>query len=91
MELLPLSYNFRVSYAGASQEKWQNVATNSIVTFQTAQVHSDSGSCTQYYASGWKIFTQDMELLPVSYSFRFSDGFPETWYSIVGGSVNHIH
>ena len=91
MELLPLPYNFRVSYAGASQEKWQNVATNSIVTFQTAQVHSDSGSCTQYYASGWKIFTQDMELLPVSYSFRFSDGFPETWYSIVGGSVNHIH
>jgi len=91
MELLPLPYNFRVSYAGASQEKWQNVATNSIVTFQTAQVHSDSGSCTQYYASGWKIFTQDMELLPVSYSFRFNDGTSETWYSIVAGTVNHIH
>jgi len=91
MELLPVSYNFRVSYAGASQEKWQNVGTDPNVVFQTAQVHSDSGSCAQYYASGWKIFTQDMELLPVSYSFRFNDGTSETWYSIVAGTVNHIH
>ena len=91
MELLPVSYNFRVSYAGASQEKWQNVGTDPNVVFQTAQVHSDSGSCAQYYASGWKTFTQDMELLPVSYSFRFNDGTSETWYSIVAGTVNHIH
>ncbi|MCR4433436.1 MAG: hypothetical protein NUV70_05255 [Caldiserica bacterium] len=91
MELLPVSYNFRVSYAGASQEKWQNVGADPNVIFQTVKVHSDSGSCIQYYASGWKTFVQDMELLPVSYSFRFSDGFPETWYSIVAGTVNHIH
>jgi len=90
MELLPVSYSFRVSYAGASKEKSQNVGSDAVVVFQTGQVHSDSGKCTQYYASGWKAFTQDMELLPVSYAFRFSD-FPETSYAIVAATTNHIH
>jgi hypothetical protein len=90
MELLPVSYSFRVSYAGASKEKSQNVGSDAVVVFRTGQVHSDSGNCTQYYAGGWKAFTQDMELLPVSYAFRFSD-IPETSYTIVAATTNHIH
>jgi hypothetical protein len=91
MELLPVSYSFRVSYAGASKEKSQNVGSDAAVVFQTGQAHSDSDNCTQYYASGWKAFTQDMELLPVKYAFRFSDGFPETSYTIVAATTNPIH
>jgi len=91
MELLPLKYNFMVSYAGASMKKSQDVGSNPILVFQTGKVHSDSGKCTQYYAAAWRTFTQNIELLPVSYKFRFSDGTPITAYTIVAGTVNHIH
>jgi hypothetical protein len=91
MELLPLRYKFKVSYVGASIAKYQDVSTNQTVVFQTGQVHSDSGTCTHYYASGWKTFTQDMELLPVRYKFKFNDGTPETYYTVAAGTVTHIH
>jgi cellobiose-specific phosphotransferase system component IIC len=91
MELLPLTYTFQVSWAGASQQKSQNVATNANVIFQTVQVHSDSSKCTSYYASGWRTFTQDMELLPGTYTFRFSDGTVNTSYTLVVGAGKHIH
>jgi hypothetical protein len=90
-ELLPLSYPFSMNYAFARQEKTQNVATIPTLAFQTGQVHSDSGKCTQYYANGWRAFTQDMELLPVNYSFHFSDGTGDTSCTIVAGTVNNIH
>ena len=91
MELLPVTYTFQISWAGAVQKKSQNVGKDPNVIFQTVQVHSDSGKCTSYYASGWRTFTQDMELLPGTYQFRFSDGTANKSYKIVASAVNHIH
>jgi hypothetical protein len=91
MELLPLNYTFQIGYAGASQQTSQDVSKNPNVNFQTVQVHSDSGKCTSYNAGGWKTFTQDMQLLPGTYTFRFSDGTKDTSYTLVVGPVKHIH
>ena len=91
MELLPTNYTFRVSYGGASIQKKQDVSSDPAVVFQTVVVHSDSETATQYYASGWQTFTQDMELLPAAYTFKFSDGTPQTKYTLAAGGVNHIH
>jgi len=93
MELLPVSYCFSMNYAHARQEKGPLAVsgTSYTVTFQTGKVHSRTNTCTQYYAGAWRAFTQDMELLPGKYYFRFSDGTADTQYAIVAGTTNTIH
>lgn len=90
-ELLPGSYSFSMTYAYGRQEKAQNIGNDPMVVFQTGKVHSDSGSCTNYFAGGWRQFIQDMELIPGNYTFRFNDGITDKSYSIIGGPVNQIH
>jgi hypothetical protein len=90
-ELLPLTYSFAMTYANARQQlNNQNVAANPTVTFQTGQVHSDTGTAIQYYAGGWRSFAQDMQLLPATYTFRFNDGSPNQAYPIAAGMTNMI-
>ena len=101
MALPPGTYVFQISYASGSQQVSQNVAKNSTVTFQTVRVHSDSGKCigfiqvelvpTRYTGASWQPFTQDMELLPGTYMFHFSDKTNDKSYTLVVGAVKHIH
>ena len=101
MALPPGTYVFQISYASGSQQMSQNVAKNPTVTFQTVRVHSDSGKCigfiqvtlvpTRYTGASWQPFKQDMELLPGTYMFHFSDKTSDTSYTLVVGAVKHIH
>ena len=91
MEMLPNNYNFRMYYQHTSHDQSQDINNDDTVLFQTGQVTSNSGNCTQYYAGGWRMFTNQMELLPGDYTFRFNDGEPDTSNTIIEAMENHIH
>jgi hypothetical protein len=88
MDLLPLNYNFRIGFGGASKEMSQNIGTNPLVTFNLVNVTmklldkagtTDLAGGTDYYANGWKTFgagtsTTSMDLLPLTYNFRIGYG-----------------
>jgi len=80
-----------MSYQHTSHDISQDIVVDPVVLFQTGEVSSDSGSCTQYYAGGWRSFTNPMDLLAGDYSFRFSDEQPDTSYTIDEAVENHIH
>jgi hypothetical protein len=86
-ELLPYNYKFRMTYAKASNEKYQDVGQNPIVLFQTTPVNvklTDSRSAlmdtgkVQYYSGGWwDLGTTSggivsKALLPYNYKFRMT-------------------
>lgn len=94
-ELLPYDFYFQMSYKNATTNGISyNIADHPVITFQTGKVHSDSGKCVSFYKSGggsWTNFVQDIELLPMSYVFRFSDGNPNEIATVVAGQVTNIH
>jgi len=90
LELLPANILFSMDYAFTNNQKWQNTTSNEIVVFKTTQVHSNSNTSTQYYTGAWHPFTNDMELLPSTILFHFTDGTPDSWYAVNGVTFN-IH
>ena len=86
-------YKFRVTYNAASVNDWFHIGlTGGTAQFQTGAVFSESGTCARYAQGSWQPFVQGIELLPGStWHFRFIDGTPLTYYTIVAGNVNIIH
>lgn len=91
IELLPRSYRFRMIYGSASADIKQDVGQDATVTFQTGTVSSASGTATEYHARGWQLLASDTHLLPGDYRFRFSDGTPNTVYTVTAGQETIVH
>lgn len=92
-QMLGGNYSFAMVYEGTREQR-NSVAiagATTTVTFETVSVISDSGTATSYYAGGWRSFTSGDELLPGAYTFHFSDGTPNTKYTLDRGTVKHIH
>ncbi|MHC1768795.1 MAG: hypothetical protein AB9869_31685 [Verrucomicrobiia bacterium] len=56
------------------------------------RLHSNSVTCIQYYGAGaLRGFSNDMELLPLSFLFRFNDGTVNATTAITVGVVTAMH
>jgi hypothetical protein len=88
-ELLPASYTFRMAYATVTNDKVQDVSTNSTVSFSTvlctvtvknSQGQPVDGAQVSYYFSSWLPIGATVggqvtkELLPASLTFRETIG-----------------
>ena len=86
-ELLPNTYSFRTTHEYVSNDKQQNIGTNSTVTFSTkacsvtvknAEGQPANSADIKYYAGAWRQFGTTVngeavkELLPANLSFRAS-------------------
>jgi hypothetical protein len=88
-ELLPANYTFRMTYESVSNDKAQDISTNSTVAFSTVlctiSVKDSQGQPvnnvqTSYYSGAWRQIGSTVngqvtkELLPVNLSFRITYG-----------------
>jgi hypothetical protein len=90
--VLKWTYGFTASKDGDyAAQQTQNVIEDPTVQFQTGKVISESGTCDYYFASGWKTFTNGMEIMPGTHYFLFNDETPQSEYAITSGITNYIH
>ncbi|HUI30154.1 MAG TPA: hypothetical protein VLX91_08045, partial [Candidatus Acidoferrales bacterium] len=88
-ELLPASYTFRMTYEGVSNDKQQDISTNSTVVFSTvlctvtvtnSQNQPANNIQVSYYSGVWRQIGSTMngqvtkELLPANLTFRITYG-----------------
>jgi hypothetical protein len=86
-ELLPIKYNFRLTYNGTTISEAQNIDSNATIVFQTVLakvlLQTSTGApldtgVVQFNAGGWKTFGTTLngavtkELLPTKYNFRMT-------------------
>ncbi len=88
-ELLPTNYTFRLTYSNVSKNMRQDIGIDNTVDFQTGKAVYLFDTCTYYYASGWKTFTNGMELMPGEYSFKYSDKTSRK-YTITADKTTYI-
>ena len=87
-EMFAASRAFRVTYNGQTQQKTQDTSINPVVTFQTGRVLQGTGPrVLRYQASGWRTFSDGIELLPGNVTFDLDVGPNEAHSAMAGTSI----